>query len=515
MGERGERGLERRAEAVHRLATRVGEGKGVAHGASSAGARAPSARDRPRRMLAASVDGARQHHEPSLPGTPPAAVVHRVHDRFLLEVVEPLGLCPFARRSRELGRVHRPLVYEVGATPAHVAARLRALVGEHPDAEIVLFTFIGPGPAPRFTRARDLDDFVKEVRPAYDPLGGPTFFMVGFHPRSGEPDPGDEPPRSTPDSLVPLLRRTPDPVIQCVRAEVLERVRWQAQQASHAKMIAEAEKLDPRLRKILEHSVQPDSSLSADIARKNFETVGEGEGRERLEARLADIARARAEAYAPYWDAGAPEATELAPPLHGPAAAATSQPPALVHLTPADYRRMRWKNGLGWTTEIVVRPAEGELELRASIAEVDTDCDFSRLPGIDRSILVLSGDGMELRVGDDPAVTLREGGEALVFSGDRDTRCRLLGGPTRDFNVMTRRERWTHALERHHLSGSLVLEQPAGHGWLLYVARGSARVGEHAVGTGESVLAQPHPEAGAPVPATGDAELVLVRLAPR
>jgi hypothetical protein len=227
--------------------------------------------------------------------------VHRVHDRFLLDVVETLGLCPFARRSRELGRVHRPLVYEPEASPAHVAARLLELVTAYPDAEIVLFTFIGPGPGPRFARARELDDFVKEVRPAYDPLGGPTFFMVGFHPGSGEPEPGDERPRLTADSLVPLLRRTPDPVIQCVRADVLERVRWQAQQAAHAKMIAEAEKLDPRLRKILEHSVQPDSTLSADIARKNFETVGTGRGRERLEALLADVARDRDESYAPFW----------------------------------------------------------------------------------------------------------------------------------------------------------------------------------------------------------------------
>lgn len=254
-------------------------------------------------MLPSPVTGARQHHEPAPPGAPPPAVVHRVHDRFLLDVVEPLGLCPFARRSRELGRVHRPLVYEPQASPAYVAERLYHLVAAHPDAEIVLVTFIGPGPAPRFARARDLDDFVKQVRPAYDALGGPTFFMVGFHPGSGDPDPGDEPPRPTPDSLVPILRRTPDPVIQCVRAEVLERVRWQAQQAAHAKMIAEAEKLDPRLRKILEHSVQPDSTLSADIARKNFETAGQGGGRERLLALLADIGRDRDEAYAPYWAA--------------------------------------------------------------------------------------------------------------------------------------------------------------------------------------------------------------------
>lgn len=435
-----------------------------------------------------------------MPGTPPPEVVHRVHDRFLVDVVEPLGLCPFARRSRELGRVHRPLVYEPGASPAQVAARLSALVAEHPDAEIVLFTFVDPGPAPRFTRARELDDFVKATKPAYDALGGPGFFMVGFHPRSGEPDPGDEPPRSTADSLVPLLRRTPDPVIQCVRAEVLERVRWQAQQAAHAKMIAEAEKLDPRLRKILEHSVQPDSTLSADIARKNFEMVGAGEGRQRLEALLAEIARDRDEAYAPYWTARA-------------------SVPALVHLTLADYRRMRWKNGLGWTTEIVVRPSEGELDFRVSLAEVDTDCEFSRLPGIDRSILVLSGEGMVLEIEGDPPVALRVGDEALAFSGDRATRCRLLGGPTRDFNVMTRHERWTHALERHHLtgsgSGSLALPHPAGHGWLLHVIHGLARVGGLVLRASESALAEPRAESASALEATGDAELLLVRLAPR
>jgi environmental stress-induced protein Ves len=454
------------------------------------------------------VDGAYQHAEPCPPGAPPPAVVHRVHDRFLLEVVEALGLCPFARRSRELGRVHRPLVYDAPAAPAQVAARVYAVVAAHPDAEIVLVTFIGPGPGPCFAHARDLDDFVKEVRPAYDALGGPTFFMVGFHPRSGEPDPGDEPPRATADSLVPVLRRTPDPVIQCVRADVLERVRWQAQQAAHAKMMAEAEKLDPRLRKILEHSVHPDSSLSADIARKNFETVGAGPGRERLAAVVAAIACDRDEAYAPYGHERAAG--------HHDAHANAPAPPALVHLTPADYRRMRWKNGLGWTTELAVRPATGELQWRVSIAEVDTDCEFSQLPGIDRSILVLSGDGMELRVGDDPPVTLRASGEPLVFAGDHATRCRLLGGATRDLNAMTRRGVLRHTLATHRLAATdpLPLPRPPGGGWLLHVAHGHALVAELALQAGDSVLAEPHATAGPTAQARGEAELVLVWLAP-
>lgn len=247
------------------------------------------------------MEGARRHDEPSPPGAPPAEVVHRVHDRFLLEVVEKLGLCPFARRSRELGRVHRPLVYGDRPDPEHVATRLRALVDAYPDAEIVLFTFLHAGPEPLWERARPFDDFVKEVRTHYEADDGELFFMVGFHPRSGEPDPGETPPRLTADSLVPQLRRTPDPVIQCVRAEVLQRVRRQAQQAAHARALEEARRKYPQLVKLLERSVQPDSTLSADIAKKNYDSVAEGEGREQLEAVLADIQRERDEAYAPFW----------------------------------------------------------------------------------------------------------------------------------------------------------------------------------------------------------------------
>ncbi|MCA9653163.1 MAG: hypothetical protein KC501_24835 [Myxococcales bacterium] len=247
------------------------------------------------------MEGARRHDEPAPAGAPPPEVVHRIHDRYLIEVVEQLGLCPFARRSRELGRVHRPLLYGETPSPEQAAARLHALVQAHPDAEIVLLTFLHADPRPLWERARALDDFVKELRARYDATEGPLFFMVGFHPRSGEPEPGETPPRLTPDSLVVQLRRTPDPVIQCVRAEVLDRVRRQAQQAAHARALEEARLKYPQLVELLERSIQPDSSLSADIARKNFEGVATGEGRERLEAVLADIQRERDEAYAPWW----------------------------------------------------------------------------------------------------------------------------------------------------------------------------------------------------------------------
>ena len=225
---------------------------------------------------------------------PPDEVVHRIHDRYLTEVVEELHLCPFSRKSREQGRVHRPILRCDGnrPTPAEGAKALADIARAHPDAEIVLLTFIGDDP--RLATPQAFDVLVREIRAAYEAMDPPRpFFMVGFHRDAGQVGEGETPPRLTPDSLVPLLRRTPDPVIQCVDTETLERVRAQAQRAAHDKMIAELTRIDPALRLLAERSIAADSELSADIARANFDAVAKGEGREELERRIADILRER------------------------------------------------------------------------------------------------------------------------------------------------------------------------------------------------------------------------------
>ena len=178
-------------------------------------------------------------------------------------------------------------------------------------------------------------------------------------------------------------------------------------------------------------------------------------------------------------------------------------------LRPADYRRMRWQNGGGWTTELARRPAEGAtFDWRISLAEVDADCDFSPFPGVDRSILVLAGAGMALHVGDDPPVTLAADGPALAFAGDRPTRCRLLAGPTRDFNVMTRRGALTHALTRHALTAPLTLDR--GDAWFVYVVDGAPGLGARRLAAGDSALLEAVP--GDSSVLTGAGALLLVRL---
>ncbi len=214
------------------------------------------------------------------------AEVHRIHARYLEEVVEDLGLCPFARHSREQGRVHRPL-FRVGEDPPDpeaVARGIAAVTTGHDDAEIILATFVDPGG--RFATPAAFETFVTSVRAAYDGLGAPLYFMVAFHPRLDETIDTTRP--LTKDTLVPLIRRTPDPVIQCVNAAVLERARANAQQAAKRKLM-EAHGHDPVLRAMLERSVQTDSELSADIARANFDACGTGEGHQELQARIASI----------------------------------------------------------------------------------------------------------------------------------------------------------------------------------------------------------------------------------
>lgn len=224
--------------------------------------------------------------------------MHRVHDRYLVEVVEALGLCPFARRSRELGRVHRPLwwIELAEPTPAECAHAVAQRCTDHPDVEIILLAFIVPD-THRWADAETFAAFASDVRQGHDTSGADRFFMVPFHPRFAAAPPAAKPRPPSPESLVPVLRRSPDPVIQCVRASVLERVRAQAQVTARERL-RERFAHDPVMSAMLEKSVQADPELSADIARHNFAAVGVGPGREALEATIADIARDRAIAYA-------------------------------------------------------------------------------------------------------------------------------------------------------------------------------------------------------------------------
>ena len=116
------------------------------------------------------------------------------------------------------------------------------------------------------------------------------------------------------------------------------------------------------------------------------------------------------------------------------------------HLPAAGYRAMPWKNGGGVTREVAVFPEAGDFHWRLSLATVASDGPFSAFPGVDRTLTVLEGEGIELAVaGLAPA---RLGLRApFAFPGDVAASARFLGGAVTDFNVMTRRDRLAHRVE--------------------------------------------------------------------
>jgi len=127
-------------------------------------------------------------------------------------------------------------------------------------------------------------------------------------------------------------------------------------------------------------------------------------------------------------------------------------------LRAADYRVMPWKNGGGTTTEIAVSPDGAGLEnfdWRISMAKVETSGPFSSFAGIDRTLSVLEGEGIVLDIAGQPPAPLTTASAPLAFSGDVPTGAALIGGPITDLNVMTRRGRMAHKVERRALSGEI------------------------------------------------------------
>jgi len=111
-------------------------------------------------------------------------------------------------------------------------------------------------------------------------------------------------------------------------------------------------------------------------------------------------------------------------------------------LTPADYRRMPWKNGGGRTAEIAVGPPDAGLAdfaWRVSVADVEQDGAFSVFPGVARTLVLLAGDGMRL-TGAGAPLELHAPFEPVTFAEDTPVICVLTNGPVRDFNLMVRRD---------------------------------------------------------------------------
>lgn len=94
-----------------------------------------------------------------------------------------------------------------------------------------------------------------------------------------------------------------------------------------------------------------------------------------------------------------------------------------------------WRNGGGLTRELLAWPSRRDWRVRVSVADVASDGPFSLFPGVERWFAVLEGAGVALEV-EGSEHRLGRDTDPFRFAGDAEVQCRLLEGPTRDFNLM-------------------------------------------------------------------------------
>lgn len=130
-------------------------------------------------------------------------------DRYLREVVEALPLCPFARRCREEGKLHRRVLLPED-DPAVALGELEASSASEVEVALLLFPL---APRGSLDAARAFEVFAARLRERTA-----VFYCVAFHP---------DLPKDLRDAAraVPFFRRSPDPTVQLVRRSILDAVR--------------------------------------------------------------------------------------------------------------------------------------------------------------------------------------------------------------------------------------------------------------------------------------------------
>lgn len=200
-----------------------------------------------------------------------------------------------------------------------------------------------------------------------------------------------------------------------------------------------------------------------------------------------------------------------------------SSPQSSYVLRASDYARMRWKNGAGWTSEILKVHGSDERDTndwdwRLSIAEIETDAPFSAFPGVERELVLLSGNGLRLRFDDGETHELLPPHDKLRFAGERAAFGELIDGATRDFNLMWKRDAVDAQLWHRPLVGTMVLFVEPGETWAVHALAGQARFADDS-GLGEVNLGDTAilvaGDARRRYVLDGGGELLLVRVAAR
>ena len=109
----------------------------------------------------------------------------------------------------------------------------------------------------------------------------------------------------------------------------------------------------------------------------------------------------------------------------------------MIILRESNYTSVPWKNGGGVTREILRSPADGAaFDWRLSLATIDAPGPFSTFEGYHRTLVLVSGAGVELNFAQHGTSRLSVPGRSVAFDGAWQTSCTLLDGPSTDLNLI-------------------------------------------------------------------------------
>ncbi len=120
-------------------------------------------------------------------------------------------------------------------------------------------------------------------------------------------------------------------------------------------------------------------------------------------------------------------------------------------LSSSDYIEMPWKNGGGVTQQLAIsedlHPIDGLPLWRLSIATVAQDGPFSVFENYQRCIMLLDGNGMQLKFNNGNWINVDKPLQYQLFSGSWQTDCKLIDGAIKDFNLMVDERRADFSVE--------------------------------------------------------------------
>jgi environmental stress-induced protein Ves len=101
---------------------------------------------------------------------------------------------------------------------------------------------------------------------------------------------------------------------------------------------------------------------------------------------------------------------------------------------------MRWRNGRGSTREIAREPATGEeFAWRLSLADIESDGDFSAYPGYSRALVLIAGTRLHLQFRGRGRSLLSPAKRGTRFEGDWKTYCAVPDGRCTDLSLIIRK----------------------------------------------------------------------------